>query len=77
MPQLNQNETAQLLEDCEVDSLRSKCMGIVLNMPDELLPRVYPQLEEMVDYEWRMSIERQASRPPAIRERWTTLPSPA
>ena len=73
---LTQDEATQLVARFADVSLRSKCAGIVLNMPDELLPLVYPQLEEMVEYEWSMLLERQANRRPAIRESWTSLPSP-
>ena len=74
---LTQSEAAQLLEQFSEEHLRSRCMRIVLSMPDEILPVVWPQLEEMVNYEWIMLAERQAKRRPAIRESWDALPAPA
>lgn len=75
---LTQGELTLLVHRFSEEHLRSKCMRIVLSMPEELLPVVCPQLEETVDYEWKMLRERQAERRhPAIRESWGAIPAPA
>jgi hypothetical protein len=74
---LTQEEAAQITRRFSEEHLRSKCMRLVLTMPEEILPFVCPELEELVSYEWRMLIERQSTRRPAIRESWGLLPAPA
>ena len=71
------DEFEGLIERFAEEHLRSKCMRIVLAMPEEILPFVCPQLEEMVNYEWTMLLDRQAQIKPAIREKWGALPPPA
>lgn len=54
---------------------RARCMAIVLGLPDEVVPVVAPQLEEMAEYETKMSALRSEAIGPDIKERWISLPA--
>jgi hypothetical protein len=53
---------------------RSRCLMIVRSLPEEVIPAVLPQLQEMAEYEVRMAQVREELSGPDIQESWISLP---
>lgn len=54
---------------------RARCMSIIVGLPDDVVPVVAPQLEEIAEYETRMATVRREALGPDIKERWISLPA--
>ena len=53
---------------------RSRCLMIIGSLPEEVVPVVLPQLQEMAEYEVRMWQVREELPGPDIHESWLSLP---
>lgn len=53
---------------------RAQSFVIIHSLPDEVVPSILPQLQEMAEYEVRMWRLREEVEGPEIRERWISLP---
>ena len=53
---------------------RSRCLMIIGSLPEEVVPIVLPQLQEMAEYEVRMWQVREELPGPGIHESWLSLP---
>ncbi len=49
-------------------------MGIIRDLPDEVVPKVLPQLQEIAEYETRMWRIRQEPVKPELTTTWISLP---
>ncbi len=54
---------------------RARCMAIIVGLPDEVVPFIAPQLEEIAEYEIKMAAVRRDALGPDIKERWISLPA--
>jgi hypothetical protein len=53
---------------------RSQCLMIIRTLPEEVVPVVFPQLQEVAEYEVRMWQVREELGRPDIHESWLSLP---
>jgi len=53
---------------------RRQCLMIIRSLPEEVIPVVLPQLQEMAEYEVRMAQVREELSGPDIQESWISLP---
>lgn len=54
---------------------RARCMSVIVGLPDDVVPVVAPQLEEIAEYETHMASVRREALGPDIKERWISLPA--
>lgn len=53
---------------------RAQCIMIISSLPPQVVPTILPQLQEMAEYELRMSQVREELPGPDIHESWLSLP---
>jgi len=54
---------------------RGQCHLVIRSIPDDVVPIILPQLQEMAEYEVRMWHVQQEVEGPDIHERWISLPA--
>ena len=53
---------------------RTACLMVIGQLPDDVVPIVFPQLKELAEYETRMAEVRREKFKPGIREEWKSIP---
>ena len=71
---LTESEAKKALFELLAESVRAQCHLIIHSLPNEILPTILPQLQEMAEYELRIWTIREKFEGPDIHERWLSLP---
>lgn len=71
---LTEAEARDALLELSGHLARSHCLMIIRSLPEEVIPVVLPQLQEMAEYEVRMWQVREELPGPDIHESWLSLP---
>lgn len=68
------DEAKGSLRELLAESARARCLVLLCSLPEEIVPIVLPQLEEMINYELHVLRVRKEVEGPDIQERWVSLP---